>query len=139
MTRIFLLLFLSFIGCTSIDKKKSIENEMISSKADDYFRVIEGQDEEIDTSLVKKGEILIAYSDCLDCHKIENRAKGPAFLDISKRYPYQEVYIDLLSQRIISGGNGSWGYPVMSAHPNLSVEDSKAMAAFVLSMENLRD
>ncbi|SIO17134.1 c-type cytochrome [Algoriphagus halophilus] len=139
MTRIFLLLFLSFVGCTSIDKKKSIENEVISSKADDYFRVIEGQDEEIDTSLVKRGEILIAYSDCLDCHKIENRAKGPAFLDISKRYPYQEVYIDLLSQRIISGGNGSWGYPVMSAHPNLTVEDSKAMAAFVLSMENLRD
>ncbi|WP_296697684.1 c-type cytochrome [Algoriphagus sp.] len=139
MTRFFFLLFLTSTACAPLDKKESKENELSSSKTDDYFRVVEGHDEEIDQDLIKKGEVLIAYSDCLDCHKIENRAKGPAFLDIAKRYPYQEVYINLLSRKIINGGNGSWGNPIMSAHPNLSFEDSKAMAAYVLSLDKLED
>ncbi|MEN2282344.1 c-type cytochrome [Algoriphagus sp. SE2] len=139
MTKVLFPLFLIFIACTSSEKKGTIESELNSTKTDDYFRVIEGDDEEFDQSLINRGEVLIAYSDCLDCHKVENRAKGPAFLDIAKRYPYQQVYIDLLSQKIITGGNGSWGNPVMSAHPKVLMEDSKAMAAYILSLENQED
>jgi len=124
------------MACTPLDRKKADEAEMMNSKKDDYFRVVEGDDEEFDEVLINRGEILIAYSDCTDCHKIENRSKGPSFFDIAKRYPYQQVYLNLLAQKIISGGSGSWGNPVMSAHQDLQIEDAKSMAAYILSLEN---
>jgi len=40
----------------------------------------------------------------------------------------------MLAQKVIAGGNGAWGYPVMDPHPKLSMEDAKLMVTFVLSM-----
>lgn len=105
------------------------------TEAKKEFFIVPGGDEAVDSSLVNKGEVLVAYSDCYQCHKEESKAKGPSFSDIAKRYPVQEVYLDLLARKIISGGSGTWGYPVMSAHPKINPEDAKAMAAFVLSLE----
>jgi cytochrome c len=133
MTKYIGLFFMIFIACTPLDKKK--EEKLVSSKADDYYRIIEGIDEEIDPDIIKRGEVLIAYSDCLDCHKIGNRSKGPAFLDIAKRYPFQQVYINLLAQKIISGGSGSWGNPVMSPHPEINEQNAKEMVSYILSLE----
>ncbi len=58
-----------------------------------------------------------------------------AFQDIAKRYPIKEVYVDLLARKVISGGTGSWGSPVMSPHPDLKAEDAKAMVSYILSLK----
>nr|MBI1229810.1 cytochrome C [Cytophagales bacterium] len=100
------------------------------------MRPIAGEDEEVAEDQVKLGEVLIAYSDCYDCHTLESRAKGPSFLDISKRYPIRQVYIDLLARKVISGGTGSWGYPVMSPHPTVSFEDAQTMVTFILASKH---
>lgn len=97
--------------------------------------VISGGDEVIDAEIVRKGEVLIAYSNCYECHKEENKAKGPSFQAIAKRYPMQQVYLDHLARKIISGGSGAWGYPVMEAHPHLNFEEAKMMATYILSLE----
>ncbi len=99
------------------------------------FYIIEGENEPLDTLLAQKGKVLIAYSDCYQCHREENRAKGPSFSAIAKRYPLQKSYIELLSRKIISGGSGTWGYPVMSAHPKLSETEARSMATYILSMD----
>lgn len=100
----------------------------------DYIKPIPGENEVFDTEIIRKGEVLIAYSDCYDCHKEESRAKGPAFQDIAKRYPANKIYIGHLARKIISGGTGAWGYPVMNPHPQIEKEDAKAMATFILSL-----
>jgi cytochrome c len=89
----------------------------------------------LDTVLAQKGKVQIAYSDCYQCHREESKAKGPSFSDIAKRYPLQKAYIELLSRKIILGGSGTWGYPVMSAHPKLSEAEAKLMVQYILSLD----
>lgn len=101
----------------------------------DYIRAIPGENDTIPEELAQRGKVLIAYSDCHTCHKTETRAKGPAFEDIAARYPIQEAYIDMLAHRIIAGGSGAWGSPVMLPHPNLSHEEAKTMVYYILSLK----
>lgn len=60
---------------------------------------------------------------------------GPAFEDIAKRYPVKNVYIEALAHRVIIGGSGSWGEPVMAPHPRLSFEDAKTMVTYIMSLK----
>lgn len=104
----------------------------------DYIRKIEGSSDSIPTTLAQRGEVLIAYSDCYTCHARDKRAKGPAFTDIAARYPVNQGYIKLLALRIIQGGSGAWGQPVMTPHPNLSTEEAEIMVTFILSLKKDR-
>ncbi len=83
----------------------------------------------------QQGEVLIAYSDCYTCHKEDKDSVGPAFKDIAERYPVQQVYIDMLAQKVISGGRGSWGSATMSAHPKVSIKEAKLMVSYILSLK----
>ncbi|AEL23953.1 c-type cytochrome [Cyclobacterium marinum] len=130
-----LLIFgLSMIAC---DQKK-VQKDVLSEgekRHRDYIRKIPGKDEHVPEEVVAKGEVLIAYAGCYDCHRIDKKSKGPAFIDIAKRYPIQPAYRDLLARKIISGGYGSWGNPVMVPHPHISMENAQTMAYFILSLE----
>lgn len=128
---IFILVILA--ACTQKPSEKNVDSSIEKERA--YIRAIEGEDEELPMDIINKGEVLISYSDCAECHKSDMRAMGPAFQDIAKRYPIQQVYIDLLARKVISGGSGSWGSPIMSPHPNLKEEDAKAMVSYILSLK----
>jgi cytochrome c len=130
-----LLILILVTSCKGPDP--SLEKERPSSyDPNDYIKPIPGDDQVLDSVMIKKGLVLIAYSDCYDCHKEDSRAKGPAFQDIAKRYPANRIYIGHLARKIISGGSGAWGYPVMSPHPDIENEDAKAMATFILSLRS---
>ncbi|MDP2039574.1 MAG: cytochrome C [Algoriphagus sp.] len=128
-----ILLLLLVFSCNS--KSSELELEQNSKPKAKEFFVVPGEDEIIEPEIIKKGEVLVAYSDCYHCHKEEGKFKGPSFADIARRYPMQQAYIDLLARKIISGGSGTWGYPVMSSHPKLSLEDAKIMVTYILSLE----
>jgi cytochrome c len=104
-------------------------------KAIDYIKQIPGINDSIPVEEAKKGAVLISYSDCYSCHKKDQRSVGPAFRDIAKRYPVNKVLIEMLAHKIIIGGGGSWGSPVMAPHPNISFEDAKMMVIYILSMK----
>ncbi|WP_114748963.1 c-type cytochrome [Pleomorphovibrio marinus] len=114
-------------------QQKETESDETATK--DYIRPIPGQDEPVDPEILDKGEVLISYNACYDCHKKDGRFKGPAYRDIAKRYPRKQVYIDLLAQKIIAGGTGSWGNPIMPPHPKLTQEEAIAMASYILSLK----
>ncbi len=116
-------------GCDDKPEEKN------TRKRSDYIRAIAGKNDSIPADVAQKGKVLIAYSDCYTCHKEEQKAVGPAFKDVAKRYPVNQVYIEMLAQKVIVGGSRSWGYPVMAPHPNLSVEDAKMMVTYILSLE----
>jgi cytochrome c len=46
-----------------------------------------------------------------------------------------EENIQLLADRIIKGGSGVYGDIPMTAHTDLSVEDAKKMARYILSLD----
>ncbi len=82
-----------------------------------------------------EGEKLIAKSDCIGCHKLDKKLIGPSYLDIAKKYPFNEKNVAYLSGKIIKGGSGVWGTIPMAAHASLKKDDAKSMAKYILSLK----
>jgi cytochrome c len=89
-----------------------------------------------DSPKFQKGLALIKNSDCITCHKMDEKLIGPAFREIANKYPTTSASLDMLAQKIIHGGQGNWGDIPMAAHDNLSVDDATAMAQYVLLLKN---
>ena len=132
-----LLLLASFClqACNDTLKNERGLGENKNTPIKDYIRKIPGENDSIPEEIAQKGKVLIAYSDCYTCHSVGNRAKGPAFSDIAERYPVQEGYINMLASRVIAGGSGAWGSPIMSPHPDISHENARFMVSYILSLK----
>lgn len=83
----------------------------------------------------EKGMKLIEMSDCLACHKVEDKLVGPSYQDVAGKYEFNDKNVDYLAQKIIKGGSGVWGQIPMSPHPDLKVADAKEMAKYILSLK----
>ena len=84
---------------------------------------------------IKKGEALITKTDCLVCHKLNEKLIGPAYSDVAKKYPSTPANINMLADKIIKGGSGVWGPMAMTPHAALSMDDAKALVSYVLSIK----
>ncbi|MEM6966879.1 MAG: PKD domain-containing protein, partial [Bacteroidota bacterium] len=82
---------------------------------------------------VPKGLELINGSDCKACHAEKVKVNGPSYEEIAKRYSSQDE--DYLVSRIKKGSSGVWGETLMSAHPQLPIEDVQAMVKYILSLD----
>lgn len=80
----------------------------------------------------QKGLELIAQSDCLTCHSVEDKINGPSYREVANKYAGSDTAVAYLSQKIIKGGKGVWGTIEMAAHPTLSQQDAEALAKYVL-------
>lgn len=84
----------------------------------------------------KKGLALVAQNNCMGCHEIEKQLAGPAYRDVAARYSNaDEATIEKLAKHIIEGGSGNWGDIPMLAHPDVSLDDAKAMVKYVLLLK----
>ena len=83
----------------------------------------------------EKGLNLIAQSDCLTCHKVEEKLVGPAYRDVSIKYENTPANVDSLASKVIHGGAGNWGQVPMTPHPQLSKEDAESMVKYILSLK----
>ena len=120
---------LFFVACASEPEKKIVR------KKPGVVKPIPGINDSIPVKAAERGEVLISYSDCYTCHKPDQKSVGPSFKDIATRYPANKVFIEMLAQKVIIGGNGSWGYPVMIPHPHLPLEDAKLMVSYIMSLK----
>ena len=83
----------------------------------------------------QKGLALIAQSDCLTCHKINEKLVGPAYVDVANKYSATPENITKLAHTVINGveaGKGVWGTMPMTPHPQLSQTDAEQMVKYVL-------
>jgi cytochrome c len=83
----------------------------------------------------QKGLELVSKSDCLTCHKIEEKLTGPAYKEIAQKYAGADTAVAYLSKKIITGGSGVWGTIPMTPHPQISQADAEAMAKYVLLLK----
>jgi cytochrome c len=83
-----------------------------------------------------KGLELVAQSDCLTCHKVEEKHIGPAYREVANKYASDDKTIDTLANKIIKGGAGVWGPTPMTPHPAIPLEDAKQMVKYILLLKN---
>ena len=86
------------------------------------------------------GKELIARSNCPICHTVEAGTRRiPTFKAIAERFKGVDAAADYLATRIVSGGSGSWitdGTALMPPHPEFTPEEGRAMALYILALEN---
>jgi cytochrome c len=84
----------------------------------------------------EKGLGLIAKSDCLTCHKIDEVLTGPSYRDVANKYAgMSDTIITHLAGKILKGGNGVWGEIAMTPHPAMSQEDAEAMVKYIMLLK----
>ncbi|MCX6218419.1 ThuA domain-containing protein [Spirosoma sp.] len=85
------------------------------------------------------GKTLVAGSDCKACHTIDKPSVGPTFLAVADRYKGQAGSVDRLARKIIEGGGGNWSKDhLMSAHPQIPVQDAQEMVKYIFSLTDAR-
>jgi cytochrome c len=84
----------------------------------------------------QKGLAIEAASDCVTCHKIDEKVQGPAYQDIAKKYAgYPDTIVTHLANKVRSGGTGVWGEILMIPHPQLSQADAEAAVKYILLLK----
>jgi len=83
----------------------------------------------------KAGLALIGKSDCLTCHKVEEKLIGPAYKEVADKYAGQDTAIAYLSGKIIKGGSGVWGTIPMAEHAQLTQADAEQMVKYILLLK----
>lgn len=76
---------------------------------------------------------LAQKSGCMACHTVDKKLVGPAMQDIAKKYAGQADAIAKVTDSIRKGGSGKWGPVPMPPQAQLSEDDAKTLAAWVLS------
>lgn len=79
---------------------------------------------------------LVAKSNCLTCHKIDEAFTGPTYRQVAEKYGNEpDTIVAHLAQKIIKGGSGVWGQTPMIAHPQISQGDAEKMVKYILLLK----
>ena len=130
MKKIFVTVGIALVifACNSGEEKKAEEK----APAADAAATTAAADE----AKYAKAVELIAGSDCLTCHKINEKLTGPSYKDVAAKYEPTDANIEMLAKKVIEGGSGNWGPVAMTPHPGTSIDDAKEMVRYVLSLKN---
>jgi cytochrome c len=83
---------------------------------------------------IEDGKGLIAKSDCLACHKVDDKLVGPPYSAVAGKYPQTQNSVSELSKKIINGGKGVWGAVPMAPHPAIAPADAEKMIKYILTL-----
>ena len=71
---------------------------------------------------------------CLGCHQPASKLVGPAFTSVAERYASMGDPVAYLSVSIRQGGRGRWGVVPMPAQPQVSEDEARRLAQWILSL-----
>lgn len=80
------------------------------------------------------GKALTLGMDCKTCHKENEKSIGPSYLEVSSRYQADNEAMSYLGKKIVEGGSGVWGEVMMPAHPDVTREEARQIAAYIMSL-----
>ncbi|MBY0499641.1 cytochrome c [Nitrosomonas ureae] len=78
---------------------------------------------------------LAKNSGCLNCHNVDTKLVGPSLKDIAAKYADQADASAYLADKIVKGSNGVWGPIPMPPNANVSPENAKVLADFILTLK----
>ncbi|WP_431121032.1 ThuA domain-containing protein [Flagellimonas flava] len=83
-------------------------------------------------NVVPEGKVLMDATDCAACHAVDVKVNGPSYTEIAEKYSSDDR--NYLIDRVKKGGSGVWGESLMSAHPQLDIEEIGKMVDYILSL-----
>ena len=89
-----------------------------------------------DLAMLDPGLALMRASTCFACHMADTASAGPSYKAVALKYKDDPGAADRLAQKILSGGSGAWGLLPMPPHPQHSLDQTRRMAAWVLSLKD---
>jgi len=81
------------------------------------------------------GEVLSEQHGCSNCHLVDKKLVGPAYKEVAAKYAGQKDAAAKLAETIQKGGVGAWGQVPMPANPQVSADEAKTLAAWVLTIK----
>ncbi len=79
-------------------------------------------------------QALAQKSACMSCHQVAKKVVGPSFQDVAKKYKGDAGAAAHIVTVIKKGGKGVFGPVPMPPHPQVSDENAKKLADWVLSL-----
>jgi cytochrome c len=77
---------------------------------------------------------LAQKKNCMACHAVDKKIVGPAYKDVAAKYKGQKDAEAKLADKIIKGGSGVWGPVPMPANTQVSPDEAKQLAKWVISL-----
>ncbi|MDT8363465.1 MAG: c-type cytochrome [Nitrosomonas sp.] len=78
---------------------------------------------------------LAGKNNCTACHQVAIKTVGPALKDVAAKYAGVDGAADQLASKIKNGSSGVWGNIPMPPNVNVSDDDAKTLAEWVLSLK----
>ncbi len=76
---------------------------------------------------------LATSKNCMACHAAAVKLVGPSFKAVAEKYAGQKDAVDKLAVKIIKGGSGVWGPVPMPANAQVSPDEAKKLATWILA------
>ncbi len=76
---------------------------------------------------------LAQKKNCMACHAVDRKIVGPSFKEVAAKYAKDKKAEALLAEKIVKGGKGVWGEMAMPPNANVSADEAKALAKWVLA------
>lgn len=117
--------------------------EPVADRVKLFHQLIPGHIKDIEPSLtgsevLPPGLELMKKSDCFNCHMVDRKLVGPAYLEVAAKYKDQPLALDEVAKRIVTGSSGIWGEVPMIPHPQHGIEQSRQMAEWIFSLGDTR-
>lgn len=80
-------------------------------------------------------QALATAKNCMTCHAVDKKLVGPSYKEVATKYAGQKDAADKLATKITKGGSGVWGPVAMPANPQVSADEAKKLAAWVLTLK----
>lgn len=78
---------------------------------------------------------LAKAKNCLACHAVDKKLVGPSYKDVANKYAGQADAVAKMAEKIQKGGSGVWGPVPMPANPQVTADEAKLLATWVLSQK----
>lgn len=81
------------------------------------------------------GLAMMKQSDCFNCHSIETKIVGPAYLEVANKYRGQTGAIEASIQRVLKGSSGVWGEAPMLPHESFTGDQIHLMVQWIYDLK----
>ena len=78
-------------------------------------------------------QALAVSKNCMACHAVDKKLVGPSYKDVAGKYAGDKEAAAKLATKIMKGGAGVWGAIPMPANPQVSAEEAKKLADWILA------
>ena len=87
------------------------------------------------TGVASADQALAQKNACMSCHGVDKKIVGPSFKDVAKKYANAPKAVDMLVEKVKTGGKGVWGPVPMPPNPQVKAEDSRKIMEWVMSLK----